>query len=88
MPLEPGDLIALPRDFCPDCMDYVENLIGVVTGIETDPHWKLLEEHPGPFYTVRVEHEHNTSTGELVYATEEMTAVQKENPMSIDEETN
>jgi hypothetical protein len=72
-----GDAVCVPGGFCPGCMDYTpESMAGLITGTEPDQnvHWMLAEEHPGPYYTVLVDHVHN-GTGNLVYAEAELRSV-------------
>jgi hypothetical protein len=67
-----GDAVTVPDDFCPGCMDRIgKGITGVITGHEAT---SLLENDgiPGPYYTVAIDHEHNGTDGDLVYAESEL----------------
>jgi hypothetical protein len=66
-----GDAVTVPSDFCPGCMERIgDGVTGLITGYEAT---SLLENDgiPGPFYSVRIDHEHNGASG-LVYAEQEL----------------
>lgn len=62
-----GDAVRVPSDYCPGCGGRTGPMSGLVTGVETRPHDQLADEHPGPYFTVLVDHLHNGG-GHLVYA--------------------
>lgn len=69
-----GDVVIVPDDYCPGCDGRLNGVTGLVTGTVTDPHWKLADEHSGPYYTVLVDHRHSAD-GNLVYAAGELLGV-------------
>jgi hypothetical protein len=67
-----GDAVTVPDDFCPGCMARTGPMGGLVVGYVNDGEQSnLFGDTPGPFYTVSVDHEHN-SNGSLVYAESEL----------------
>lgn len=69
-----GDAVIVPVDYCPGCGDRLDaEPTGLVMRVvpDGDVHWKLAEEHPGPYYSVLIDHEHNADGG-LVYAEREL----------------
>lgn len=67
----PGDAVVVPSDYCPGCGGHTGLMSGIIRGTEDQPHWKLEEEHPGPYYSVLIDHKHNAE-GRLVYAEREL----------------
>lgn len=72
-PYDIGDRVLLPAEFCPGCMDVVTARAGEVTGTvpDGDVHWKLAEEHPGPYFLVRESHVHGAGSA-FVFAAQEL----------------
>jgi hypothetical protein len=72
-----GDAVFLPNDFCPGCGDNIgDQVTGLITATipDDDVHWKLAEEHPGPYYRVLIDHDHAGPSNGLVYAAGELEA--------------
>lgn len=71
---QPGDLVRiLPEEYCPGCGATVALGYGEIVREESSPSGLLVKEQPtGPYYAVRVAHEHSTSSGNLVYAAAEL----------------